>query len=601
MSNYILINENNFMKKILIIALAVCGAYVSSCTETTEGFLDSKGKEVDDREAVFSDSIKTMGFHAALFWQIGRIAMAPNGNSLSLQEFTNYEACTDNSRHTWHTLNEFCPAYTEGDFSQNGTNAGFYFFKKGWEEMYQTIYRCNSFLENYQKAPLTQPTKDKLAIEARFIRAFFYFHLIRQYGGVPLLYDKVIDPFNPEKLSRSTFEECINYITGELEEIAEILPEVQDGADYGRPTKGSALGLLTEVYALAASPLHNGGNIGSGDNRLLVGYDDYDVKRWEKVKDAAERLMALGTHDLIIDNETRPGNGFYIATTTRVNKERVWFWITVPQSYPHNVLLPQSRGGKHRVFPYHELVEAFPMKNGKPIKDEYSGYNEERPYDNRDPRLDYTIIYNESEWITSEGSDKKEPVYTYRGASQDGYGVGSGTPTGYFFRKCCEEHKLGNKTSSEGQGLSFIRYADIMLLYAEALTELNLDANRSEIEKQLFAIRNRAGIEPGDDNRYGIPANMNKDEMIEFIINERRIEFANECGNRFWDLKRRKMYERLDGVWTSAAVWEKSGDFFTWSVMPIQEHHFQQRMYFSAIPQKEIDASHGELIQNPGW
>ena len=141
-----------------------------------------------------------------------------------------------------------------------------------------------------------------------------------------------------------------------------------------------------------------------------------------------------------------------------------------------------------------------------------------------------------------------------------------------------------------------------MLYYAEALTELDVDANRSEIESQLFQIRNRAGIDPGEDGRYGVPANMNKDEMIEFIINERRIEFANECGNRFWDLKRRKMYERLDGVWTSAAVWEKVGDDeYTWSVVPIEQHFFDERMYFSAIPQREIDASHGKLIQNPGW
>lgn len=130
----------------------------------------------------------------------------------------------------------------------------------------------------------------------------------------------------------------------------------------------------------------------------------------------------------------------------------------------------------------------------------------------------------------------------------------------------------------EGTGLSFIRYADIMLLYAEALTELNVDRNRDEIEKQLFELRDRAGIEPGDDKRYGVPANMNKDEMIDFIINERRIEFANECGNRFWDLKRRKLYEKLDGVWTSAAVWEKTNDgSYTWSVMPIEQHFSHRR------------------------
>lgn len=585
------------MKKIIICFIVLCSIF-AACTETTEGFLDSKGKETDDKEAIFSDSLKTMGFHAALFWQISRITMSPHNNSSSLNEFKDYEAATDNSRHTYFTLNEFTPAYTKGNFSQGGTNAGFDDFRRGWLEAYQTIYRCNSFLQSYQDAPLTQMTKDRLANEARFVRAFFYFHLLRQYGGLPLLYDEVIDPFEPAMIPRSPFETCVDYIAGELRQIADALPLEQTGVDYGRPTRASALGVLTELYALAASPLYNGGNIGNGDNRLLVGYEDHNVNRWQHVVNTAEELMGLGTHELIIDNDTRPGNGFYLATTKRVNRERVWFWLTISYTFPHKQLLPTSRGGAHRIYPYHELVEAFPMRNGKSIDDDASGYDINNPYSNRDPRLGYTIIYNESEWIKTVG-ESKEKVYTYRGATDDGYGIG--TPTGYYFRKCSNEEKLGATYDNEGQGLSFIRYADILLLYAEALTELGVDKNRTVIEQQLFAIRDRAGIDAAADGRYGIPENMNKDQMIEFIFNERRIEFANECGNRFWDLKRRKMYERLDGAWTSAAIWEKSGEFYTWSTIPIEQHFFDKRMYFSAIPQREINASQGVLIQNPGW
>lgn len=588
------------MKKILslFLGIGICIMTIA-CTETSEGFLDSKGKESEDLETVFADSLKTMGFHAALFWQIGRITMSPHNNSSNLNEYKCYEAATDNSRHTYFNLNEFTPAYTKGNFSQGGTNANFTDFRLAWVEDYQTIYRCNSFLQNYQRAPISDGTKVRLANEARFIRAFFYFHLLRQYGGVPLLYDEVIDPFNPVMLPRSTFEECVNYLADELRYVANALPLEQTGVDYGRPTKASALGVLTELYALAASPLYNGGNIGSGANRLLVGYDNYDVNRWKNVVTTAEELMALGTNELIVDNDTRPGNGFYLATTKRVNKERVWFWVTINFTFPHAQLLPPSRSGKHRIFPYHELVDAFPMKDGTAIDKNSQEYLSD-PYANRDPRLDYTIIHNESEWIRSTSSAVKEKIYTYRDATDDGYGSG-GSPTGYYFRKCCNETKLGSTYDAEGQGLSFIRYADIMLLYAEALTELNVEQNRATIEKQLFEIRDRAGIEPGDNKRYGVPENMNKDKMIEFIINERRIEFANECGNRFWDLKRRKMYERLDGVWTSAAVWEKTSDGYTWSVLPIEQHFFNQRMYFSAIPQREINASHGALIQNPGW
>lgn len=594
------------MKKIITFFLGIC-CIVSACTETSEGFLDSKGKEADDLESVFSDSIKVMGFHAALYWQLGRVVASPQNDEAVksvLQNYKDYEAGTDNSRYSaYFKVTEFTPAYTKGDFSQGGTNAGFSDFKNGWLQMFQTIYRCNSFLQNYKKAPLTEGTKERLACEARFIRAFFYFHLLRQYGGLPLLYDEVIDPFNPSLLERSTFEDCVIYLAQELREIADLLPLEQAGADYGRATKAAALGVLTELYALAASPLYNGGNIGSGDNRLLVGYDDYDVNRWRLVTSTAKELMELGTHDLVVDNVTRPGNGFYLATTKRVNSERVWFWVTTNTTcYPASALLPKSRNGGRQIQPYHELVEAFPMIDGKPIDKESEEYRK-NPYDNRDPRLGYTIIYNGASWVKTVGGEP-EPIYTYRDATQDGYGVSQGTETGYYFRKCLAEGKLGSGSSSygEGTGLSFIRYADIMLLYAEALTELDVNKNRDEIEKQLYLIRDRAGIQKGEDGRYGIPANMNKEEMIDFIMNERRIEFANECGNRFWDLKRRKLYEKLNGVWTSAAIWEQAKDgSFTWSIMPIEQHFFSQKMYFSAIPQDEINASHGKLIQNPGW
>lgn len=589
------------MKKYLAILLGAC-CLSTACTETTEGFLDSKGKETEDLESVLADSVKTMGFHAALYWQIARTAMSPHSVSSSLQNYKDYEAGTDNSRYHYFKVAEFTPAYTKGDFSQGGTNAGFTDFRTGWLEPFQTIYRCNSFLENYERSVLSEPMKKRLADETRFIRAYFYFHLLRQYGAVPIV-DFVIDPFNPKQLPRNTLEECVNFIAKELEYCVENLPLVQDGIDYGRATKGAALGVLTKLYTLAASPLHNGGNIGSGDNRLLVGYDDYDVNRWQKVVNAAKRLMNLGVYDLVVDNSTRPGNGFYLATTKRKSDERVWFWLTVSTTFLQKPLLPVSRGGQPQICPYHELVDAFPMKNGKAITEEGSGYDVDNPYENRDPRLGYTIIYNGAKWIKNKG-EEAEPVYTYKGATYDGYGLGTtfATTTGYYFRKCSNESLRGSDFDSEGQGLSFIRYADILLMYAEALTELNVDAYRKEIEEQLFKIRLRAGIDAGENGRYGIPENMNKDQMIEFIINERRIEFANECGNRFWDLKRRKMYERLNGVWTSAAVWEKTGDdTYTWSVVPIEQHFFQERMYFSAIPQREINASHGKLVQNPGW
>lgn len=272
-------------------------------------------------------------------------------------------------------------------------------------------------------------------------------------------------------------------------------------------------------------------------------------------------------------------------------------------NWPQKFLLPPSRSGlSNKIWPYHELTEAFPTKDGKPIGEDNPMYDNAKPYDNRDPRFYNTFLYNGAPYVNSNTSSEKIPVHTYRGASRDGYGgTGGATPTGYFYRKGLDESKTAS-VATEGQGLSFIRYASIMLFYAEALTELDVNANRDKIEKQLFDIRERAGIEAGNDGRYGVPVNMNKDEMIEFIINERRIEFANETGNRFWDLKRRKTYENLHEMWNSAAVWEgEAAAGSSWEIVPTEQHFFYERMYFSAIPQYDINASHGNLIQNPGW
>lgn len=583
---------------ILVLFITIC-----SCTETSEGFLDPKGKESPDREAIFADSAYTVQFHVALYMQLGRVVSAPHAESSMLGDFRDYEQATNNSRHVYSGRGDFTNAFTKGDFTQGGINSNFALFKTTWEEMYQSIQRCNTFLRYYQDSPLSEPRKEKMAVEARFLRAFYTFHLLRNYGSVPLLYDEILDPFKKEYLPRADFSVLVDYLADELTSLAKLLPEEQRGIDYGRPAQGSALALLGKLYVLAASPLHNGGNVGYGDNRVFTGYDEYSVDRWKKAADVLKELIDLKTYELEVDNETRPGYGFYLATTRRVSKERLWFWLTANTStYPQKHLLPPSRGGSVRSFPYHELAEAFPMKDGKPIE-QSDLYDAADPYANRDPRFGYTILYNGSTWIKTRNG-KPEPVYTYQRTPSDNNqdAVYVSTPTGYYFRKGCLEEYLGGTANAQAQGVAFIRYADVLLMYAEALTEIDLDANRNTVEEQLFAIRERAGIEPGGDKRYGIPANLNKVDMIALIMNERRIEFANEAGNWFFDLKRRKMFEDLDGTWSSACVWTKSGDEFTWKVQPIVQRFFDApRMYFNAIPQREVNASGKTLIQNPGW
>ncbi|MFV0471567.1 MAG: RagB/SusD family nutrient uptake outer membrane protein [Paludibacteraceae bacterium] len=611
-----------------------------SCTETSEGFLDAK-EETETLRTIFSDSLKTMQFQASIYWKIPDVIMGPRnpGNGYYLQSFYDYDAATDNMKEKSSDRKSFAVAFSKGDFTQDGINANFNKFLNSWTAMYQNIRVCNQFLENCEMSPLSRAKKDKMIAETRYMRAFYYFHLMRNFGGIPLVGDKMLDPFEDQGIPRATFEVTVDFIANELETAANALPDEQNGNDYGRPTKGAALAMLAKLYLYAASPLYNGGNIGSGNNRLLMGYDDYQLNRWQKVKDALDNFFQYNTshNNLfeliksdttnIIDANGDPAikvvNGYYKATTSRVSKERIWFWIVFNgYRWPQGELLPASRTGKASVLPYHDLTEAFPTKDGVEIRTIVNGeyatspgkynenntlYNPNNPYENRDPRFYIAFLYNEAKWAKAKG-EAPQPVYTYRGAASDGIFTGS-TSTGYYFVKLCKEGAVGNTDDGafNGTGVAFIRYADMLLMDAEAMTELDYETNRIAIEDRLKTIRQRAGIEPGTNLRYGIPENMTKEQMIAFILNERRIEFVLESGNRYWDLKRRKLFEKLDKQWSHAAIWEKAGDnpdgsiIYSWSVQAVEQHFFDTRMYHFPIPLKEVEASHATLIQNEGW
>ena len=615
------------MKKIkylsftLLIALLIMAI---SCTETSEGFLDDKSEGITI-DQIFSDSLMTKQYLATVYWQIPSVLYAPRKAGWFLTDYEDYSSATDDGKEVSNNRQRFSPAFMKADFTQNGINADFEHFLNLWTSMYSNIRICNQVLESIDGAPLTKQTIEGMKLEARFLRAFYYFHLLRNFGGIPIVGDNTLSPFENYDLPRSSFEETVDYLATEFTYLSTSLPDVQNLQEYGRPTKGAALAMLVKLFHYAASPLSNGGNVGSGSNRLLVGYDDFQTSRWQRAKDAIDNFYSYNNeknyYELI---EEANGKGFYTATTSRSSKERIWFWLVDGvggNTWPHSSLLPKSRSGSPKIVPYHELTEAFPTKDGVDIRDKDSQnkyytspgrYNEDNtlydpdePYLNRDPRFYYTFLYNGAMWRRlTDGS--KEPVYTYRGAPNDGI-FSSGSPTGYYYAKICKTDVIGNQSNSEvrGTGLAFIRYADILLMDAEIMTEIDYSKNKTKIEELLFKIRKRAGILVGNDSRYGVPLNLSKEEMIDFILNE-RIEFVIEGGNRFWDLQRRKLFTEMNNKWSHAAVWEKIGEdngeiFFTWSIQPVEQHYFQSKMYHLPIPLKEYGSAKGKLLQNPGW
>lgn len=596
------------MRKITIKSLVTFSVAVllgfSACTESSEGFLDPKEDTVVDREWVFSDSIRTEQYLTNVYSKLIKTYFAEQGGTAY---YAAWDGATDNTCLMWQGTNRLSNALAFSNFSTSSTPSAYPEFNTKWTETYIAINAATSFLLNVDKSPISNARKERMKAEARFLRAYYYYYLASFYGGVPLLKDVVYTETDSPTEKRATFAEVVDYVVSEVDAIVNALPLVYEASEYGRPEKGAALALKAKMLWLAASPLANGGNVGDGDSRLLLGYESYDAARWIKAKAAIEAVLALSQYSLVEDNTTRAGNGFYQVTTTRKNAECIFKILKQGGGYPDNYLLPKSRGGQAYQYPYHDLVNAFPMKTGEAIDAPNSTYDPKKPYANRDPRFYYTIIYDGAQWITSFSGQKLGRVNLYYKAPTDGMGTDSySTYTGYILRKFCKETNYGSSGQNDA-GFPVFRLADLMLMYAEVLSEIDVNANRNTIEDQLFKIRKRAGIVAGANGRYGVPANMSKEEMIDFVIKERRIEFVSEGSIRLIDLLRRKQKEKLHDVTPTGMKWteydSKTQTCLSSEVISVKSgfKFYAPRDYHFPIPLTEFNKAQGLLIQNPGW
>ncbi len=577
---------------------------LNACTESSEGFLDPKEDTVVDREWVFSDSIRTEQYLTNVYSKLIKTYFAEQGGTAY---YAAWDGATDNTCLMWSGTNRMSNGLAFSNFSSSTTPSAYPEFLNKWNETYIVINAATSFILNIDKSPLSNARKERMKAEARYLRAYYYYYLLNFYGGVPLLKDVVYSETDLPVEKRATYSEMVDYIVSELDAISNTLPSNYEASEYGRPEKGAILALKAKVLWLAASPLANGGNVGDGDTRSLLGYESFDASRWTKAKTAIEALLNLSQYSLVEDNTTRPGNGFYQVTTTRKNTECIFKVLKQGGGYPDNYLLPKSRGGQAYQYPYHDLVNAFPMKTGEAIDAANSSYNPSKPYENRDPRFYYTIIYDGAQWITSYAGQKLGRVNLYYKAPTDGMGTNNYTTyTGYILRKFCKETNYGGSGQNDA-GFPVFRLADFMLMYAEVLTEIDVNANRATIEDQLFKIRKRAGIIAGANGRYGVPANMTKEAMIDFIINERRIEFVSEGSIRFVDLLRRKLKEKLHNVRPTGIKWtgydSKTQTCSAYEIISVKSDFkfYAPRDYHFPIPLTEYNRAQGLLIQNPGW
>jgi len=449
-------------------------------------------------------------------------------------------------------------------------------FSGEWRDCYAGIKTCHTFLENVDRVPVMDETlKTRMKAEARFIRAYLFFRLTTWFGDVPL-FDHDITLSESKSIERKPQAEVLAFVRSELDAVTEILPAVGNYSDddKGRITSGAAVALKARTY--------------------LYSND------WDNVVTTCEKLISTetyGKYSLFSSYEGLflPANEYnseVILDLSYVPSLRTWgnYYDYAPLSVGARV---------NAMAPTQELVNDYLMINGKDINASGSAYNEASPYKNRDPRLTATVVYQEYQWKKPDGTF--QTIYIKPGTAPDqsaavdeykGQGTNS-TSTGYYMRKYYDPTSLASFTS--GLNLILIRYADVLLMYAEAKNELG-QMNEGIWNLTIKALRARAGFTDPEALVFNSAAT--KGELQNIIRRERHCELALE-GLRIFDLRRWKSAETIMNGYPHGAQY---GDASTDNgYIRLDKRSFNKdRDYLWAVPQSEKDLNPA-LGQNSGY
>lgn len=479
-----------------------------------------------------------------------------------------------------------------------------------WSEYYKSIRRANIFINNIDVVPYqatytnskgeVKPLNVTLKAEARFLRACFYFELVKRYGGVPLIGENVPVLGDNMELPRNTFEECINYIVSELDAIKEDLRTYpsSDFAQYSHaPTCEACIAMKARVLLYAASPLFNGETIEAGNE--LVGYASKDIERWKLAAETAKEFIDTygpsgnGSYGLCSDFRD-VFLGFYNIST---NPEVIFYRPGANSTSIENDNGPlgfsNNAAGRGRTLPTQNLVDAFPMLDGKVAgESRYTLGTGVEQYQNRDPRLNYTILHHGSTWLNTT-------LDTSIGGTNNPSNTSEYSTTSYYMCKFMGKFENASEYSSVIHNWVMYRYAEVLLNYAEAQNEYS--GPDQSVYDAIIALRKRAGIESGDNNLYGLDPldEMTQDKMREIIHNERRIEMAFE-EQRYWDIRRWRIAEDVFSEPLKGLEIRSSEGSQTFELVDVLTTTFATRQYLYPISYDEV-VKNDNMVQNPNW
>jgi hypothetical protein len=510
------------------------------------------------------------------------------------------------------------------DESPGGIGSG-----SGWWG-YNNVRNVNSLIEKIPNATVSEDLKNKIMGEAKFIRAYYYFSMVKRYGGVPIITTvqnyKSGEDLSQFQVPRNTEKEVYDFIAKDLDEAASLLSETND---VGRATKYTALALKSRamLYAACASkyaPLQLNG---------LVGIPPLDAnKYWQAAFDAAEEVIGSGKYSLYEKSPDKIAN-FQQLFLDNDNPEALliksFSYPKKTHNYDRNVIPYGVRGPdgySSQAGPTPNMVEQFERIDGssgalrigtatdpvyyKLATDLFADY---------DPRLQATVIVPFADWrgekidvqagIYDEGKKISSGDYavlynpntheidnvngTLHIVGKSGYGGSEKTATGFYLRKYLDPSldRSRVRTNGSSQHWIAIRYGEVLLNYAEAAIELG---NVTEAKEKINMIRSRAGIKLLNDNEV----------TIDRIRHERIVELAFES-QRWWDYRRWRVANELfmnTQQYRLEPYYDIQKDAYRFEQVKINNSFktFDVSAYYVPIPSDEM-AKNPNLIQNPNY
>ena len=514
-----------------------------------------------------------------------------------------------------------------------------------------SIRICTNVITNIEKVTLTDDERNKILGQAHFYRAWYYFQLIKRYGGMPI-FDAPINGTAEQDLPRVTYQESQDWLLTDLDEAVNMLPASWDDKNTGRPTKAAAMALraMTELYA--ASPLMQ-------NDLETISVKPYNKTRAESAAKYAwqtlEHLSTNSTFRLMTASEYK--NIFYFSSTLESQPEFIWYNrlylngklrpAEVGDCHPkrsiRSLWLPseaasgniQNKDGDAAGYnaPTQNMVDMFDKKGADgvyyPISDPRSGYDAEKtPFVDRDPRFYNNIIVPGEQFGKLANGDLYyfplweggvEPVEIKTNKN-----INSRQMTGYVCKKFMwpEALNFGNPDPTNSNWTMniyptvYIRYAQVYLDLAEASFEATGSATARvsgvgmSAEEAINVVRNRVGL-------TNLPADIVADpaKFREAYRRERAVELMFE-NHRWWDIRRWMIAHELfagnapirgmqatppAGVDPKASIkWDDVQFTYTYRSLDKEIRNFQMRNYWYPFTVADV-SSVESLKQNPLW